>query len=385
MGAHFLYDAADQCGQQTRADAMAHDVAYEDAATRIRESDDVEEISAEGRCGHVAMRETERTVGGGDAPWKHGVRLRKKRLLNLAGHPHIGFHFLGPLPQFLLHPHAFGDVVADTDEADDIFADVAIRNFGRQRPVDLPLGTEIGFFLIEDRGAGVEHAPVVFHGLLAAFTREKIERGAAAGFLLVFDLEDVEVGAVVEDVVRSEVLDENATGEVIDDNAEEIALLGEFFFRQLGGGDVAGKAERSDDATGVVAPRHFCGGNPSTGAIAHGGVFDFGDDRATRADNDLFVDEGLVGVFAGEVVVVGFTHTVFRAGGSEGASLGKVVTHETALQILEINPVRDRVHQDVQNGRIEGLRGSSSGGKIGRRFTHERRDDGTFWREHATT
>lgn len=64
MRAHFLDDAADQCGQQPGADAVAHDVAHEEAAPRVGEADDVEEISAERRCGHVAMRETERTVGG---------------------------------------------------------------------------------------------------------------------------------------------------------------------------------------------------------------------------------------------------------------------------------------------------------------------------------
>ena len=131
MGAYFLYDAADQCSQQPSADAVAHNVAHEDAATRVGEANDIEEVSAERRGGHVAMRETESSVGGGDAPWKHRVGLRKKRLLNLAGHPHIGFHFLGSLPQFLFHPHALGDVVADTDEADYIFSDIAIRNFGR--------------------------------------------------------------------------------------------------------------------------------------------------------------------------------------------------------------------------------------------------------------
>ena len=58
----------------------------------------------------------------------------------------------------------------------------------------------------------------------------------------------------------------------------------------------------------------------------------------------LFVAERAFGVFAGEEIEVGFAHAFFRRL-PKRARVGDVVAHDPALEVLEVDVIRQRIHQ----------------------------------------
>ncbi|MCR6656803.1 MAG: hypothetical protein NVV63_13550 [Opitutus sp.] len=151
---------------------------------------------------------------------------------------------------------------------------------------------------------------------------------------------------------------------MIDDRAEQVALVSEIILGVFLSGDVARDAEGADDVSVLVAPRELGGGAPENRAVEHGEALALRDHGFAGFDDVLFVAESAFGVFAGEEIEVGFAHAFLR-GLPKRARVGDVVAHDPALEVLEVNVIRQRIHQHPQDRRIQGGAGGQ-GGRGGR-------------------
>src|SRR4051812_4813281 len=115
--------------------------------------------------------------------------------------------------------------------------------------MDATFFPEIRFLVIENLFSALKHQLVVRERLLTAFSGEKIERGASNGVSLRRCAKHLEVGFVIQDILRLRVLHIQPAWQVIDDRAEEISFLDEPVLRFLRVSDVAGNAERADDVS----------------------------------------------------------------------------------------------------------------------------------------
>jgi hypothetical protein len=235
----------------------------------------------------------------------------------------------------------------------------------------LVVGDKIGFFLGEHRRTAGQHLLVIGHRLVAALAGEKVQRGASAGVLLLFQAEQLEVGAVVEDIAAEGILDENAAGQVIDDRLEKISFRHELLLGFLRRGDVAGQAEGSDDHARGIPPGHLGRRAPGLGAVLLRDEFHPADHWLAGADDLLFARKGRLGVFQAEKIEVSFSDHLVRRTETMPRRIGLVHADKAAVEILEINPVGDGLNQHVENQRIErlvdGARVRGEGGDVGHR------------------
>ena len=86
----FLHQSANNGRDQRRPDAVAHDVADEDAGRRIRQTMDIEKIATKFSRGQVAVAKAERWIRLRGAGREGGIALGQKGGLQLAGHVEIG-------------------------------------------------------------------------------------------------------------------------------------------------------------------------------------------------------------------------------------------------------------------------------------------------------
>ena len=103
--------AAQRRGEQAGAHPMAHHVADEHHALRVRKLDHLEEVAPETGRRQVAMGEAQGARLRRHPPREHRVGLGEEHVLDLAGHPQIRLHLDRAIAQLLLHPFAFGDVM----------------------------------------------------------------------------------------------------------------------------------------------------------------------------------------------------------------------------------------------------------------------------------
>ena len=113
-------------------------------------------------------------------------------------------------------------------------------------------------------------------------------------------------------------------------------------------GDVAGEAERADDAAAGIAERQLGGGNPLLSRARQDLVLDDVDQRLPVADDRLLLLEEAAGQLRREEVEVGLPHGLVRIGQAVPAGQGRVDADEAAAEVLEVDRVRERVHQDAQ-------------------------------------
>ena len=180
-GPYFLGHAADERGKQARAHAVPHHVADEHAAACVGDAHDVEKVTAQRGSRHVTVGETEAVFSC--AARERGIGTRQESFLDLPRHPQIRLHFLAAALHLLLGNLPPCDVVADTHEPDDLPVGVVQRNLGDERPVDIPVGAEIGLLHI-DHGFSAEGTVVVGQRLFPSGPGKKIRGGAADRRLL---------------------------------------------------------------------------------------------------------------------------------------------------------------------------------------------------------
>ena len=121
-------------------------------------------------------------------------------LLDLTGHEHIGLHLLGTALQFSLGLFPSRDVVADSYQPDHLALHVTQRNLGRERPMQLLTGAEVGFLLVEDRHARSEDLLIIQHGLAAAFVGEKVDDRVPGCLVLTVESQYRQVREIVQQV-----------------------------------------------------------------------------------------------------------------------------------------------------------------------------------------
>ena len=270
--------------------------------------------------------------------------------------------------------------MADADEADDLFAEIKQRHLGRQRPVAEALGLEVGPFLVENRRFAGQHFAVVFDRLARPFGRVKIERRPAFGLVLAHDAERAKVRLVVDQVARLHILDEDAARQVVDDRSEQIMLFHEFLFGLFGGGDVPREPKGADDLSAFIPPGHLGGRAPGGAAVLAGDELDLSDDWLAGEDDLL-----LLGVRRGRMgtrkeIEVGLADGDFGRRHAQPFRMGPIDPNKSALAVLEIDPVGNRLHQQAQDRGIGGF--GASGRRCGneRGLAHEQGEAGVVGR-----
>ncbi len=129
-------------------------------------------------------------------------------------------------------------------------------------------------------------------------------------------------------------------------------------------GDVLRDAEGADDLPRVVVQRQFRAGDPSGTSVRPGFLLFLVEDALPAAHDFLLVGQGLEGMFVGEEVDVGLADGVARILQSEEARHGLIDAQEAAAGILEIDVVRQVIHERVQQVAFP-LQAHVGGGKFG--------------------
>lgn len=130
-----------------------------------------------------------------------------------------------------------------------------------------------------------------------------------------------------------------------------LQLRGAFREREFGDfprRDVPRNAEGANDFPGAIAQRHLDRGHPRHGAVRPGFLFFKIHQRLARAHRLLFIRAGLLGVCGAEIIRIGFAHGGGGVGQIKFFGLRAADAQEAALRVLEINRVRNFLHQDFQ-------------------------------------
>ena len=113
-------------------------------------------------------------------------------------------------------------------------------------------------------------------------------------------------------------------------------------------GDVPGDAEGADDAAVLVAERHLGRRDPGDLAAAPGLLLLLADHGLLGLHDGPLVVPRLAGVLLGEEVEIRLAHHLGRVAQAEPVGQGLVDADEAALGILEVDRVRDGVHERVE-------------------------------------
>ena len=123
--------------------------------------------------------------------------------------------------------------------------------------------------------------------------------------------------------------------------------LGQGQFRALAQGDVARHPERADDPAGAVAQGHLGRGHPSHASIGPGFLFLDAHQRIPGAHDLAFVRQRLFGVLEVEKVSVRLAYEIRGVLDAEPLGLRPIDAQKAALRVLEIDAVRDVIHQHL--------------------------------------
>ena len=113
-------------------------------------------------------------------------------------------------------------------------------------------------------------------------------------------------------------------------------------------GDVAGDAERADNLAVGGVQRHFRRQGPRDVTVGPRFLLFLVDHRPARANDLLLVGQGLGRVLAAEEVRVRFAHGLGRIRDAEQPRQCPVDADEATGFVLEVNAVREIVHQGMQ-------------------------------------
>ena len=113
-------------------------------------------------------------------------------------------------------------------------------------------------------------------------------------------------------------------------------------------GDVLGNAETAHDLPRVVIQWQFRAGCPGGTPVRPGFFLFLVDDPLSGAYDFLLVSQGLEGVFVGEEVDVGLADRVAGILQSEVPRHRLIDANEAALGVLEVNVVRQVIHERLQ-------------------------------------
>ena len=122
----------------------------------------------------------------------------------------------------------------------------------------------------------------------------------------------------------------------------------QFLFRFDARGDVAAHAHQSDDLALGIAQRNFRCEQMQLGAIVIDGPLFAIQQRLARFDDRAFVVVELLSDIAREKVEVRLAEHLFR-GGTHHATAHVVREQEAGLGVLDVDRIRQAVHQRVQD------------------------------------
>src|SRR5712692_3047894 len=248
----------------------------------------------------------------------------------------IGVGLLQLFPSQLL----LGNVPADADEAYDIAVAIAQRKLGGQVPAAVAQLVHEWGLIIDERLAGLENALIGGGKPRRHFGPEEVRRGAPDDFGGSAGPKQAAMGDIVHLEAALRVLDVNVIREMVDQVAQQVSFGRQLIFDVLEGRDIARDAEVADDGSLAVFERQFRSQGPGGAAVGQGFAFDFADDRAAGLHDALLIGQGGLRVLGGEEIKIGFKKGLARMVQFELFGHRAADADETALVVLEINPVR---------------------------------------------
>ena len=156
------------------------------------------------------------------------------------------------------------------------------------------------------------------------------------------------MGNIIDDQPAVLVFDVNVIRQVINEVPQEVPFGGELVFDPLQLGDVARNAKVPDHAALFIAQRHLGGERPGSNAVGHGFFFNFAEHRLARCHDLLFILPGGLSMFRREKIEVRLAHRFAGMFELELLHHRAADPHETALLVLEVNPIRQVIQQRVK-------------------------------------
>jgi hypothetical protein len=291
-GMKFFDEGANHRRNQGGADAVAHDVANEEARFLFGNAEDVEEVAADLAGGVITVAELEEAFFRGNAERETRVALGEHGELDFAGHFQVLFHNRVLLAQLGLAAGEFGVHSALAFFGGFAFGDVA-EDAEQKGAAFLQIDEGVVNFQI-DGFAGAEGDAQVESQIGGAVGKALLIDAGQFGQILIFGVADGEVasdqllgghaGDVAEGTIDGEddpllVRQPHAVGGALPDGAETGFGEAKFFLGFLTGGDVIDEAFKV--LQGAFAVAHGAGvfRNPDDGAVfAIDLRFEVGDD-----------------------------------------------------------------------------------------------------------
>jgi hypothetical protein len=298
FGGEFLDEGANDGGDEGGTDAMAHDIADEDAGFGVGERADIKEIAADSAGGEIAVAKAKGALVGRNVGREAGILLRDHGLLNFAGHAEVLFHLLVFDAKFFLAlgefeigffqaffgAAFFGDVPEDALEADDAALGIDERSFDDVDVEFLAAGRLVFFDDFEDF-AGLHNELVIFLKFGGHIGGIEIEIGFADDFAE-GPAECLAEALVGEGELFVQIFAEDILGESFDEGMVEGLGVAEFLFVPAVLGDVLDGAFVIEKFVVSIAHGADVFGNPNDGSVA---AKDFGFEAG---DDVIFFHEG---------------------------------------------------------------------------------------------